>query len=121
MVGKSGRRKMTVFVRRETVAFTPEPGVSHPCWPGYKTVTGSMSYMPYEDEELLELAKKLAEEYGLELEVVNVNSFKGKLKAKLAGVKGAPAVKVGDKVFNGTVGEEKLRKALDEMKGIRPA
>jgi len=115
MTGRSGRRKMTVFVRRETVAFTPEPGVSHPCWPGYKTVTGSMSYMPYEDEELLELAKRLSDEYGLELEVINMNSLRGKLKAKLAGVKKAPAVRIGDKVLDGTLSEEELRKALEEI------
>ena len=68
---------------------------------GLQDQTGSMCYMPYEDEELLEAARRISEEYGVELVVVNVSSIRGRIKALLSGVRKAPAVKIGDRLLDG--------------------
>jgi len=71
-----------------------------------------MTYMPYEDEEFLEAARRIADELGLEVVVVNVNSLRGRIKAKMAGVKRFPALKVGDTVLDGPLDEGRLRELI---------
>ena len=104
-------RYIRVFVGQETLSVGPEGVEGHPCLA--HMVKGALELMPEEDRRALEIASKLAEEYSLELDVVNVKSLRGRLRAWRSGVKRLPAIAIGDEVFDGSLDEAELRRALE--------
>jgi hypothetical protein len=52
--------------------------------------------MPETDRLILEIVKEFADSKGIRLEVCDVSTFGGKLKARFKGVKTVPAIVIGD-------------------------
>jgi len=83
-----------VFIRNEDVPITVRARKvsEHPCVNLGCIAERVEKIMPREDGKVLALVKKQAIKYDYELKVVDVNTFLGKLKARLRRNKKCPAV-----------------------------
>jgi len=68
--------------------------------------------MPEEDESALKLAKELAVEKGLRVQVINVTSLKGRVSARLKGVKTTPTIILGKNRLSGVPEKGELENLL---------
>ena len=68
------------------------------------------------ERRILEMMEKFASEKGLRLEVFDISSFKGRLKAWMKGVKVTPTIIVGDKKIEGEHSLKILRNELQSIK-----
>jgi protein-disulfide isomerase len=68
--------------------------------------------MPEADRLALEIVREIAKEKGIKVEVFDISSFKGKLKAKFASVKETPTIVVGNRKIEGIPDKEQILKLL---------
>ena len=113
--------KILLFIRNQEVivdkAFIGRPlsdGVqTH--WCTFKETFKTQKILPKEDAAALKIVKELANEKGLVLEIHDVSSFKGKIKAKMKGVKTTPTVIIGKQRIEGVPTKEQLLSLLNEI------
>jgi|GEM_PF-5984841 len=93
--------KILVFVRNEKVVLANRARklYEHPCVNTSSIATWVENVIPPKDEELLNAAMKIAAWANAKLEIVDVNTLLGKLKAKLKGVRRYPAVVVQGRAY----------------------
>jgi hypothetical protein len=106
--------KIEVYIRNKEVpvkrTFVRGPS-DHPCLD-----TESLIYeriMPDVDRLALEVVNNFAKEKGLQVEVCNVSTFKGKLKASLKGIDKTPTIIIGKSRIEGELASELLRSKLE--------
>lgn len=111
--------KIEVYIRNEEVV-TGQAIVGRPISDGvtmhYCTATETLKttkVTPEADRVALEIVNKFAQENGLHVEVHDVSSFKGKLKAKLRGVKTTPTIVVGNQKIEAEQTLESLKNVLE--------
>jgi hypothetical protein len=108
-----------VFVRNQKVVVEGECVVpqepAHPCSGTTSTVAYSEeSVLPQADQQVLDLARAVAEEKGLQVRVHNLATRMGKLRASLKGVEKTPAIIVGAKKLVGNTTKTDILEALVE-------
>jgi protein-disulfide isomerase len=64
------------------------------------------------DEEVLNCAREFAYEEGLSIEVVDVSTSRGRVKARMRGVKVTPTIIIGKHKIEGRTSPEQLRNKL---------
>lgn len=110
---------LQVFVRgepklaAENVLRYVEAG--HPCSGTKSAITLKKEHvLPESHRQVISIASKLAEEKGMKLEVYDVSSRRGRLRALLAGVNETPAMIVGNQKVTENITEEKLLSILEQ-------
>lgn len=106
--------KILLFIKSEEVAvgqtFIGRPmsdGVqTH--WCTFKETVKTERVIPDADAVVLNVVRKIANEKGLALEIIDVSSFKGKVKAKMKGIKKTPAIVLGKRKLEGTITEKQI-------------
>jgi hypothetical protein len=107
-----------VFVRNQKVVVESECLIprepAHPCSGTTSTVAYSEeNVLPDADQQMLELARAVAEEKELQVRVHNLATNIGKLRAGLKGVGKTPTIIVGDRKLDGRIVKEDILKALE--------
>jgi len=100
-------RSMEIYIKNEEVTIA-----TGPVRPTYSTLLGrwdivpwnllpqacyTVSILPEENREALEIAQKVAQKTGVNLKVRDVNYLEGKILAYLRGVRKTPTVIIGNK------------------------
>ncbi|MGB9693405.1 MAG: hypothetical protein ACPLYF_01025 [Fervidobacterium sp.] len=96
--------KVVVFVKNEEVVVgktvigfpIPEHGMC-----SWKDTVKTEKVMSEADRIALEVVNEVAREKGVKVEVIDVSTFLGKLKAKRAGVKETPTIIIGENKIEG--------------------
>ena len=70
--------------------------------------------IPDEDQKLLNIIRAISKEKNMRIITINVESFLGKLMAKLHGIKQYPALVLADKKITGKITKEDLENILKE-------
>jgi glutaredoxin len=86
-------------------------GEVHYC--SVKEISKTEKVISEEDEAALKLVKELAAEKNLKFQIIDVSSSKGKLKAKLKGVRTTPTIIVGSKHLIGMPKRETFETLLE--------
>jgi len=106
--------KVEVYIRNEEVVvgqtMIGRPILDH--WCTAKDTLKTEKVMPEADRHALEIVREIAKKKGVKVEVFDISSFKGKLKAKFAGVKETPTIVVGNKKIEGVSDKEQILKSL---------
>lgn len=111
-------RTIQVYVKSEENVATEKglvPSVSgHPC-AGIEPVIEykKKHVLPETYKQVVDIAKKVAEEKGIKLEVYDQSSSVGKLRALFKGVNETPTVIIGNQRIIGSVTEKKLLSLLE--------
>ena len=99
--------RIEVYVRTEDV-ITGQAMMGNPVHDGLATHYCTMretgkaeKVMSQADRLVLEVVKDFAESRGLEVQVCDVSTFKGKLQARSKGIKATPAVNMGSTRIEG--------------------
>jgi glutaredoxin len=87
-------------------------GEVHYC--SVKEISKTEKVISQEDGAALNLVKELATEKNLKFRIIDVSSSKGKLKARLKGVRTTPTIIVGNKRLIGTPKKEILETLLKQ-------
>lgn len=87
----------------------------HPC-SGTKSVTKlkKEAILPESNRQVISIARKLAEEKGMKLQIYDVSSKEGRLRALLAGVNETPIIIVRNQRITENITEEKLLSVLEQ-------
>jgi protein-disulfide isomerase len=106
--------KIEVYVRNEEVvigdAYIGRPIVDH--WCTFKETLKTEKVMSEADRITLEVINEIAKEKNLEIEVCDISSFKGKLKARSKGITKTPTIIIGDKKIEGIQEKEQILNLL---------
>ena len=106
--------KIEVYVRNEEVvtgqAVIGRPVAGH--WCTAKETLKTQKVTPEADRLALEVVNEFAKERDLCVEVYDVSSFKGKIKASLKGVKTTPTIIIGNRKIEGEHTSRSLRNKL---------
>lgn len=113
--------KIEVYIRNEEVA-TGGAYIGRPIkslgqfdhWCTFKETLKTERVVSDADKLALELANEIAREKGLQIEVCDVSSFKGKLKCKSKGVTKTPTIIVGDARIEGIPTKEQMLNLLKQ-------
>jgi len=113
------RKTIEIFVKNQKVVVEGECVMprepAHPCSGTTSTVAYSEeSVLPEADRQMLELAKAVAEEKGLQVRIHNLATNIGKLKAGLKGVKKTPTIIVGARKLDGRIAKENILEVLEQ-------
>ena len=73
--------------------------------------SGTENVMPESDESALKCAREVAASKGLRIEVCDINTFGGKVKARMRGVRVTPTIIIGNSRIEGesTLGQLKSK------------
>ena len=89
---------------------------------GWTNVDGDLSSvqksMPESDEDALNCAREFADNEGLSIEVLDVNSSRGRIKARTKGVKVIPAIVIGKHRIEGSFTPEQLKSKLKDVHAL---
>ena len=77
-----------------------------------KEIAKTEKIISEEETATLKLVKKLAAEKGFKIQIIDTANFRGKIRAKLKGVKTTPTIIIGDSRIEGTPKREELETAL---------
>ncbi len=105
--------KIEVYIRNDKVPVPQEfvrSVVDHPCLD--RQVSKIERVMPQSDELALKCAREFADSKGISIEVCDINTFGGRIKAWMKGVSTSPTIIVGDSRVQGEFTEEQLRSKL---------
>jgi len=69
--------------------------------------------MPQADRTAVEVVKRFADDKGLQVQIFNVGTFTGRLKARQKGVKTTPTIVIGKFRIEGELAPELLRNKLE--------
>jgi len=110
--------KIELYIKNEEV-ITGETIIGHPIsdgamthWCTAKETLKTQKVMPQADKVALEVANEFAKENRLRIEVYDITSFKGKLKATRRGVKTTPTLILDNQKIEGEQTPESLRNML---------
>lgn len=106
--------KIEVYIKNENVVISQgimRPVIDHYCTDG--TMSKTESIVPEREKLALTVAEEFANEKGLSFEVCDVHTFKGKLKAKLRGVRTTPTIIIGENKIEGELAPELLKSKLE--------
>jgi hypothetical protein len=105
--------KIEVYIRNEEVSIPDEyvrPVADHGCTDGqHFRVQRSISES---DRQALNCVQEFADSKGLTVEVCDTNTFAGRMKAWVKGVKTTPTVMIGNSRIQGDLTPEELRNKL---------
>jgi hypothetical protein len=108
--------KVEVYVRNEEVVvgqtIIGRPIADH--WCTAKDTLKTEKVMPETDRIALEVVNEIAREKGIKVEVFDVSSFRGNLKAKSMGVKKTPTVVIGKNKIEGIPDKGQILKLLQQ-------
>jgi hypothetical protein len=76
--------------------------------------------LPESDKQMVNIARKLAEEKGMKLQICDVSSRTGSLRARLAHVGKTPTMIVGNRRIVESITEEKLSSILERTRSPQP-
>jgi hypothetical protein len=106
--------KIEVYIRNKEVpvqrTFVRGPS-DHPCLDKENLIYERI--MPDVDRLTLEVVNNFAKEKGLQVEVCDVSTFKGKLKASVKGIDKTPTIIIGKSRIEGELASELLRSKLE--------
>ena len=106
--------KIEVYIRNKEVpvrrTFVRGPS-DHPCLDTESLIHERI--MPDVDRLALEVVNNFAKEKGLQVEVCDVSTFKGKLKASVKGIDKTPTIIIGKSRIEGELASELLRSKLE--------
>jgi hypothetical protein len=95
------QKVIKIYVKGEPAAVSFERGYEnitpgHECW-GRKPVikVKTESVLPDGDEKALRIVEEICNETRAEFKVYNINTFKGRIQARLRGVKKTPTIVIG--------------------------
>jgi hypothetical protein len=101
-------KKEEVVVGKTVIGFPiPEHGMC-----SWKDTMKTEKVMPEADSVALEVAKDVAKERGIKVEVIDISTFMGKLKAISEGVKKTPTIIVGERKIEGVPNKDQILKLL---------
>jgi hypothetical protein len=109
--------KIKVYVKNEEVDIGhavigfPIPDYGMCSW---KDTFKTEKVMSEADRITLEVVNEVAKEKGVKVELIDVSTFSGKLKAKRAGVKETPTIIVGENKIEGIPEKEQNLKLLQQ-------
>jgi hypothetical protein len=109
-------KKICVYIKNVNVISTQgfvRPLADHYCTD--RTVSKTERILPESDELTLKIVKEFAKEKGLDVEVCNVHTFTGKLKARIRGVRVTPTVLLSQSRIEGDLTPETLRTRLESF------
>jgi hypothetical protein len=69
--------------------------------------------LPEAEKRVLELVNEFADEKGLQVEVIDTSTIKGKLKATMRGIDKTPAVTIGDERIEEQSNMDRLKEKLE--------
>ncbi|NWF86512.1 hypothetical protein HXY32_01655 [Candidatus Bathyarchaeota archaeon] len=106
--------KIEVYIRNEEVvtgdAYIGRPVADH--WCTFKETLKTEKVISEVDRRALEIVNEIAKERGLKVEVFNVSSFRGKLKAKLKGITKMPTIIIDGRKIEGIPEKEQILSLL---------
>jgi hypothetical protein len=106
--------KIEVYIRNKEVlvqrTFVRGPS-DHPCMDKESLIYERV--MPDVDRLTLEVVTDFAKEKGLQVEICDISTFKGKLKASVKGINKTPTVIIGKSRIEGEFASELLRSKLE--------
>jgi len=105
--------RLEVYIRNKNVVVSTgivRPVADHWCTDGMTGKTESI--MPENDRSALKIAEEFAEENGLSVDIYDVSSIKGKLKARLRHVETTPTIIIGNSRIEGEFTPEELKNKL---------
>jgi len=106
--------KIQIYIKNEEVLVTQ--GVTRPVVDHYCTdreIVKTERVMADSDLQALNIVKEFANEKGIPVEVCDVNTTTGKLKASLRGIRTTPTIIVGKVRIEGVLASELLRNRLE--------
>lgn len=102
-------KTIEVYVRNEEVPTKPVlvqtvPG--HPCTSVecYK----SEKIIPETDQSALKVAEEVSKETGAKLKIYNISTLKGRMRARLKGIKDTPTIVIGENKIKGVPKRDQL-------------
>jgi hypothetical protein len=111
--------KIFLFVRNEEVS-TGEAFLGRPVSDGLQTHYCTMretvkteKVMSEADKRVLEIVNEIAKEKDVAVEVCDVTSFKGRIKASLSDIKRTPAIVIGKQKLEGALTREQIVEAIN--------
>lgn len=110
--------KIEVYIKNEDVVVSQgiiRPVVDHACTDGMTGKTERI--VSVSDRLALDVAEAFANERGLILEVHDVHTFRGRLKALLKGVSKTPTIIVGNSRIEGDLTSGLLKSKLESCLG----
>lgn len=109
--------KVKVYIKNEEVAVgkavigfpIPDHGMC-----SWKDTLKTEKVMPEADRIALEVVREVARKMNVEVEVIDISTFWGKLKAKIAGIKETPTIIIGEKKIEGIPKKAQIVKLLQK-------
>jgi len=115
--------KIEVYIKGEEVVVGSEM-IGQPVSDGvtthYCTINQALKreeLMPEADRLALEIVNKFASEKGLKVEVCDISTFKGKMKARLKNVRVTPTILIGERRIESEDELRQLRSKLESCVG----
>jgi hypothetical protein len=114
IIGGCMTAKIEVYIRNE-VGFISQ-GIMRPVadhWCSDAPIGKYEKIVPEKDRVVLAAAEAFASEKGLQVDVCDVATLTGKLKAKLRGIKETPTIIIGKRRIEGELSYEQLKNQLE--------
>ena len=107
--------KIEVYIKREEVATGEAVGGKVIGEHGCTVIRGvkTEKMMPEADRETLDIVNQFANDKGLSVEVCNLGTFAGRLKARRKGITKTPTIVIGNSRIEGEYPSEVLRSKLE--------
>jgi pyruvate/2-oxoglutarate/acetoin dehydrogenase E1 component len=106
--------KIKVYIRNEEVVvgqiMIGRPLQGH--WCTAKETLKTSKVMSQADMAALEVVKEIAEERGIKVEVIDVSTLTGRLKATFEGVKNTPTIIIGGEKIEGIPNRDQILKLI---------
>ena len=108
-------KKIEVFIKNREILTQFEVSVDHSCWHGTAREIGSKveRVLPEDDKHLLDIVRTVAKEKGLKVEVYNLSTWGGRLRARFKDIQKTPAIIVDNKRISERVTKRNLLAALE--------
>jgi hypothetical protein len=106
--------RIEVYIKNEDVAVSQgvsRPAMDHPCLDRELLQTERVT--PESDRLALMIAEEFANQNELSLNVYDVHTLRGKIRATLKGIKKTPTIIIGESRIEGTLAPELIRAKLE--------
>jgi hypothetical protein len=102
--------RIEIYIKNEKVAVPVgfvRPVIDHPCLD--RNISRVQRILSENDRLALEFTEQFANDKGLPVQVYDVHTFKGKLKAWLKGIRTTPTIIIGTSRIEGELTPEQLK------------
>jgi hypothetical protein len=102
--------RIEIYIKNEKIVVSEgfvRPVIDHPCLD--RNISRVQRILSENDRLALEFTEQFANDKGLPVEVYDVHTFKGKLKAWLKGISTTPTIIVGTSRIEGELTPEQLK------------